>query len=164
MRPTDATPSSTLRTPDSSTTIIQSIKEEISKSQNIVLERLIQLEQKCEVATQQYLTSQHFIQTEIMPSLESMSDLIVNVYDTLIAKHILPLTEQQQTKLSHIRQMSTTSRNQLFPPLTPLLSRTRAHSNLRLSLTSISNQPQLSSIPSESNLDENFLVSNNSVQ
>jgi len=157
---TAASEPSTLQTPDSSSAIIQSIKEEISKSQNIVLERLIQLEQKCEVATQQYLTSQHIIQTEIMPSLTSMSDLIINVYDTLIAKHILPLTDQQQTKLSHIRRMSTISRNQSFLPLTPLLNRTQAC----LSLTSLSNQPPLSSVTSESNIDANFLASNNSLQ
>ncbi len=124
----------------------------------------MQLEQKCEVATQQYLKSQHIIQTEILPSLASMSDLLVNVYDTLIAKQILPLTDQQQTKLSHLRRMSTVSRNQSVSPLTPLLSRTRAQPNLCLSLTSISNQPPLSSIPSDSNIDENFLASTNSLQ
>ena len=104
------------------------------------------------------------IKTEIIPYLMSMSDLIVNIYDTLVATQSIQLTEQQQTKLSHIRKLSTIYQIPLSQSLRPLLSRTRAQPNLCSSLTSISNQPQLASIPSESNIDENLSSSNNYLQ
>lgn len=161
---TDTPRPSTFKETDSSSAIITTIKDELIKSQNILLERLIQLERKCEAATQQQLTSQHMIKTEIIPYLMSMSDLIVNIYDTLVATQSIQLTEQQQTKLSHIRKLSTIYQIPLSQSLRPLLSRTRAQPNLCSSLTSISNQPQLASIPSESNIDENLSSFNNYLQ
>jgi hypothetical protein len=170
---TDNSRPSTSRKPDPSAVIIKTIKDEVGQSQSILLERLIQLEQKYEAATQQQITSQHMIEHQIMPYLMSMSDLLVNIYDTLAESKPIPLTDQQQTKLFQLRQISNIYHMHSSPlsiksktsssPLRPLLSRTRAQPNLYSSLTSPSNQSQLASIPSESTINEKLFTPDISV-
>jgi hypothetical protein len=150
--------------PDQSSLIIKTLKDEIGKSQDILLERMIQLEHKCETATQQQLTSQHMITTQILPHLMPMSELIVDIYDTLAKTHFIQLTKQQQAKLSHLRELSNLHQIQsnLSPVNShtsnssspPLLSRTRAQPNLCSTFSSAYDEPpdiQLPQRPFQSN-------------
>jgi hypothetical protein len=154
---TKITSTSTSDQPDQSSIIIKTLKDEIGKSQDILLERMIQLEQKCETATQQQLTSHNMITTQILPYLMPISELIVDMYDTLAKTQFIQLTNQQQSKLSQLRGLSnlhqiqsnlspvTSNTSYSSPP--SLLTRTRAQSNLCSTFSSTYTEQQDIQLP-----------------
>jgi hypothetical protein len=73
---TELSRSSTSAQPNPSFVIIQTIKDEISNLQTILLQRLIQLEQSCEAATPQQITSQHIIDHQIIPYFTSLFTIL----------------------------------------------------------------------------------------
>lgn len=87
---------------DQSSLIIESIKEEINRSQTILMERIMQLELKCEAVQDQQKTLTNAIDTLILPSMTKISDLFINVCQQLVANKVIDLSEQQLQILSHL--------------------------------------------------------------
>ncbi|CAF3396951.1 unnamed protein product [Rotaria sp. Silwood1] len=159
---------------DQSSVIIKTLKDEITKSHDILIDKILHIEQKSDLAMQQHLSSLQMIETQIVPYLFSMSELLVNVYDKLSEKKIIQATDQQKTKLSFLRALSTTRKKSSISHVTsntsissPLLIRTQAQSNLCSLTTPTCNQPQstsLSQLSLESNLNKNLFLQNDYFQ
>ncbi|CAF0925140.1 unnamed protein product [Rotaria sp. Silwood1] len=159
---------------DQSSVIIKTLKDEITKSHDILIDKILHIEQKSDLAMQQHLSSLQMIETQIVPYLFSMSELLVNVYDKLSEKKIIQATDQQKTKLSFLRALSTTRKKSSISHFTsntsissPLLIRTQAQSNLCSLTTPTCNQPQstsLSQLSLESNLNKNLFLQNDYFQ
>ncbi|CAF3642751.1 unnamed protein product [Rotaria sp. Silwood1] len=159
---------------DQSSVIIKTLKDEITKSHDILIDKILRIEQKSDLAMQQHLSSLRMIETQIVPYLFSRSELLVNVYDKLSEKNIIQATDQQKTKLSFLRALSTTHKTSSIPHVTsntsissPLLIRAQAQSNLCSLTTSTCNQPystSLSQLSLESNLNKNLCLQNDYFQ
>ena len=148
---------------DHSSLIINTITDAIDKTQTVPLDRLIQLEQKSAAIAQQQLTSQQMLETQIIPHLMILSNLLLTISDTIDDSTPLVLNPQQKSDLTNLRELShhySTTFNRCFssPSSTqfqPLLNHSQANLNLCSSLTTITNSPS-SSIPSDSNILRNL--------
>ena len=100
-------------THDSSTTnqsflIIETIKEEINGSQNILMHQIIQLEPKCGTAHEQWKTLHTTIENQILPHVSSVSGLFVAICQQLVGKKFIDLSDQQLVQLSYLCSSPTT--------------------------------------------------------
>ena len=62
-----------------SSIIIDALKEEIGRSQEILLNRITQLEEKCNAVHEQQAALRWTIETQIVPYMSTMSELLVDV-------------------------------------------------------------------------------------
>ncbi len=94
---------STTRETQQSFVIIETLKQEIGRSQDILLEKIMQLEQKCEAVHQLQAALRWTIETQIVPYTAIMSELLVDIGEKLIETQIIKLSEQQKAKLCQLR-------------------------------------------------------------
>ena len=92
----------------SSIIIINALEEEIGRSQEVLLNRITQLETKCDAVHDQQATLQWTIETQIVPYMSTMSGLLVDVCQQLAKAKVITLTDQQKTKICCLRHPSTT--------------------------------------------------------
>ena len=100
---------------DQSSVIIKALKEEIGRSQGVLLNQITRLEQKCDAVHEQQAALQWTIETQIVPFMSTMSELLVDVCEQLAKAKVITLTDQQQTKIRRIRQPPTTPQVRLSP-------------------------------------------------
>jgi hypothetical protein len=101
----------------SSIIIINTLKEEIGRSQEVLLGRITQLEEKCNAVHQQQAVLRWTIETQIVPYLCTMSELLVDVCEQLATAKVIKLTDQQQTKLHRLRHPPIASQVPVSPSL-----------------------------------------------
>lgn len=89
---------------DQTSMIISTLKEEIGRSQTIVLDRITQLEMKCNAVHQQQAALKNTIDTQIIPYMSTMSELLVDVCGQLATAKIITLTNHQISKINSLRQ------------------------------------------------------------
>ena len=94
---------------DQSSIIIQALKEEI------LLNRITQLEEKCDAVHEQQAALRWTIETQIVPYVCTMSELLVDVCEQLATAKIVTLTDQQQTKIHRLRHPPTTTQVSFSP-------------------------------------------------
>ena len=97
--------------------IINTLTEEISRSQEVLLGRITQLDEKCDAVHEQQAALRWTIETQIVPYMSTMSQLLVDVCEQLATSKVIKLTEQQQTKIHRLPYPPTTSRESLSPSL-----------------------------------------------
>ena len=86
-----------------SSIIIDALKEEIGRSQEILLNRITQLEEKCNAVHEQQAALRWTIETQIVPYMSTMSGLLIDVCEQLATAKIVTLTDQQHTKIHRLR-------------------------------------------------------------
>ena len=103
-------------TPDRSTgqinqssIIIDALKEEIGRSQEILLNQITQLEEKCNTVHEQQAALRWTIETQIVPYMCTIPELLVDVCEQLAPMKMITLTDQQQTKIHRLRHPPTTA-------------------------------------------------------
>jgi hypothetical protein len=106
---------------DQSSIIINTLKEENGRSQEVLLGRIMQLEKTCNAVHEQQAALRWTIETQIVPYLCTMSELLVDVCEQLAKAKVIKLTDQQQTKLNRLRHPPTASHPPLSPSLPPFL-------------------------------------------
>ena len=79
---------------DQSSIIIHALKEEIGRSQEVLLNRIAQLEQKCNAVHEQQAALRWTIETQIVPYMSTMSELLVDVCEQLAKAKVITLTDQ----------------------------------------------------------------------
>ena len=84
---------------DESSIISNTLKEEIGRSQEVLLGRITQLEEKCNAVHEQQAALRWTIETQIVPYMCTMSELLVDVCEQLGTAKVIKLTDQQQTKI-----------------------------------------------------------------
>ena len=62
-----------------SSIIINALKEEIGRSQGVLLNRIMQLEEKCDAVHEQQAALRWTIETQIVRYMSTMSELLVDV-------------------------------------------------------------------------------------
>ena len=87
-----------------SSIIIETIKNEINRSHDILLERIMQLELKRETVHEQQAILKSTIETQVLPSLATVSELFADVCQQLVATKIIKLSDQQQIMFSSIHR------------------------------------------------------------
>ena len=97
--------------------IISALKEEIGRSQEVLLNRIMPLDEKCDAVHEQQAALQWTIETQIVPYMSTMSEQLVHVCEQLAAAKLIKLTEQQQMKIHRLRHPPTTSQRPLSPSL-----------------------------------------------
>ena len=95
--------------------IIDVLKEEIGRSQEILLNRITQLEEKCNAVHEQQAALRWTIETQIVPYMSTMSELLIDVCEQLATAKIVTLTDQQQTKIHRLRYPPTTAQLPFSP-------------------------------------------------
>ena len=100
---------------DQSSIIINALKEEIGRSQGVLLNRIMQLEEKCDAVHGQQAALQWTIETQIVPYMSTMSELLVDVCEQLAKPKVITLTDQQQTKIRRLRLPPTTPQMPFSP-------------------------------------------------
>ena len=103
------TPDSPTGQIDQPSIIIDALKEEIGRSQEILLNRIMQLEEKCNAVDEQQAALQWKIGTQIVPYMSTMSELLIDVCEQLATAKIVTLTDQQQTKIHRLRHPPRTA-------------------------------------------------------
>ena len=93
---------------DQSSIIINTLKEEIVRSQEVLLGRITQLEEKCNAVHEQQAALRWTIETQIVPYVSSMAELLVEVCEQLATAKCIKLTDQQQTRIQRLRHPPTT--------------------------------------------------------
>ena len=93
---------------DRSSLIINGLKTEIGHSQEFLLNRITQLEEKYDAVYDQQAALQWTIETQIVPFMSAMSELLVDVCEQLTKAKVIILTDQQQTKIRRLRHPPTT--------------------------------------------------------
>ena len=88
--------------------IITKIKEEINRSQNILMDRIMQLELKCETTHEQQKCLHTAIETQILPQLSTVTGLFVSVCQQLVQKKVIELSDQQLIQISQLCSPTTT--------------------------------------------------------
>ena len=102
---------------DQSSVIINALKEEIGRSQGVLLNQITRLEQKCDAVHEQQAALQWTIETQIVPFMSTMSELLVDVCEQLAKAKVITLTDHQQTKIRRLRQPPTIPQVPLSPSL-----------------------------------------------
>ena len=105
-------------TADRSTFIVDSIKDEIMRSQEILLNRIVQLSEKYDHLHEQQRALNWTLQTQIVPFMSSISEVLVHVCDQLQTTKHLTLNVQQQTQLQRLRcpPLVSSSFSSFHPP------------------------------------------------
>ena len=98
-----------------SSIIIHALKEEIGRSQEVLLKRIMQLEEKCNAVHVQQAVLQWTVETQLVPYLSTMSELLVEVCEQLAKAKVITLTDQQQTKIRRLRHSPTTPQAPFSP-------------------------------------------------
>ena len=97
--------------------IINTLKEEIGRSQEVLLNRITKLKEKCDGVHEQQLALRWTIETQIVPCMSILSKLLVDVCEQSPTAKCIELTDQHQTKIHRLRHPPTTYHS----PLSPLL-------------------------------------------
>jgi hypothetical protein len=100
---------------DQSSIIINALKEETGRSQEVLLNRITQLEVKSDAVHEQQAALRWTIETQIVPYMSTMSELLVDVWEQLAKAKVIKLTDQQQTKIRRLRHPPTTSQLPFSP-------------------------------------------------
>ena len=129
-KPRDASPARPSTAADRSTFIVDSIKDEIMRSQEILLNRIVQLSEKYDHLHEQQRALNWTLETQIVPFMSSISDILVHVCDQLQTTKHLTLNVQQQTQLNRLRcpPVVSSSFGSLHPPHSIPVSDVRLHS------------------------------------
>ena len=77
-----------------STIIINTLKEEIERSQEVLLHRITKIEEKCDAVHEQQTALRWTIETHIVPYVSTMSELLVEVCEQLATAKCVKLTDQ----------------------------------------------------------------------
>ena len=93
---------------DQPSIIIHALKEEIERSQGVLLNRITQPDVKCDAVYDQQTALRWTIETQIVPYVSTMSELLVEVCEQLATAKCIKLTDQQQTKIQRLRHPPTT--------------------------------------------------------
>ena len=102
---------------DQSSIIINALKEEIGRSQGVLLNRIMQLEEKCDAVHEQQAALRWTIETQIVPYMSTMSELLVDVCEQLAKAKVITSTDQQQTKICRLQHPPTTPEVPFSPSL-----------------------------------------------
>ena len=78
---------------------------------------MTQLEEKCNAVHEQQAALQWMIETQIVPYMCTMSELLVGVCEQLAATKVIKLTDQQLTMIHRLRHPPTNSKAPNSPPL-----------------------------------------------
>ena len=113
LKNTESTHSSSVR---SKRSIIRQ-KEEIGRSQEILLNRITQLEEKCNAVHEQQAALRWTIETQIVPYMSTMSELLIDVCEQLATVKVVTLADQQQTKIHSLRHLPTMYHSLLSPSI-----------------------------------------------
>ena len=100
---------------DQSSIITNTLKEETGRSQQVLPNRIPQLEEKCDVVHEQQAALRWTIETQIVPYMSTMSELLVDVCQQLATAKVITLTDQQQTRSHRLRHLPTTAQASLSP-------------------------------------------------
>ncbi|CAF1275383.1 unnamed protein product [Didymodactylos carnosus] len=84
--------------------IIASIKDEINKSQLILLGKISQLELDNKVFRYHQVQIEEKIEEQVLPQVKILSDLLTSICTSLSQSNILVMNEQQRTQLTIINQ------------------------------------------------------------
>ena len=96
--------------------IISTLKAEIERSQEVLLNCMMQLTAKCDAVRADQTALRCTLDTQIMPHVSTMTELFVDVCEQLMTGQIIKLSLQQQTHLLHLRQEPKAA----SAPLSPL--------------------------------------------
>lgn len=88
---------------DRSTFIVDTIKNEILRSQEILLDRIVQLSENYDRVNEQIRTMNWTTETQIVPFISTIAEVVVNVCDQLHKTKKISLNDQQQAKLQRLR-------------------------------------------------------------
>jgi hypothetical protein len=91
----------------------------MGRSQEVLLGRITQLEEKCNAVHEQQAALRWTIETQIAPYMCTMSELLVDVCEQLASAKVIKLTDQQQTKLHRLRHPPIASQVPVSPSLIP---------------------------------------------
>ena len=80
---------------DQSSIIINALKVEIVCSQEVLVNRITLLKEKCDAFHELETALRSTIETQIVPYVSTMSDLLVDVCEQLATSKVIPLTDQQ---------------------------------------------------------------------
>ena len=126
-----------------SSIIINTLKTEIERSQEVLLNCITQLASKCDAVQAEQAALRCTLDTQIVPHVSTMTELLVDVCEQLMMGQIIKLIPQQQTHLHRFRHEPDAISAQHSPPLrfskiSP--SRERSHRQLSSPSTSQSSQ------------------------
>ena len=102
---------------DQSSIIINALKDEIGCFQEGHLNRITQFEEKCDAVHEQQAALRWTIETQIVPYISTMSELLFDVCEQLAKTKVIPLTGQQQTKIDRLQHPPTTAQVAFSPSL-----------------------------------------------
>ena len=118
---------------DRSTFIVDTIKDEIMRSQEILLNRMVQLSEKYDSIHEQQRTLNWTLETQLAPFMSTMSEVLMDVCDQLKKTKNLTLNDQQHTKLQRLRS----------PPLvSPLFSSYQSPHSIQVAYVPLKPIPQ----------------------
>ena len=96
--------------------IINTLKAEIERSQEILLNCITQLASKCDAVQAEQTALRCTLDTQIVPHVSTMTELLVDVCEQLMMRQIIKLTLQQQTHLLRLRHEPSANPAPLSPP------------------------------------------------
>ena len=96
--------------------IINTLKAEIERSQEILLNCITQLASKCDAVQAEQTALRCTLDTQIVPHVSTMTELLVDVCEQLMTRQIIKLTLQQQTHLLRLRHEPSANPAPLSPP------------------------------------------------
>ena len=97
--------------------IINTLKAEIERSQEILLNCITQLASKCDAVQAEQTALRCTLDTQIVPHVSTMTELLVDVCDKqLMTRQIIKLTLHQQTHLLRLRHEPSATPAPLSPP------------------------------------------------
>ena len=102
---------------DQSLIVINTLKEEIGRFQEVLLYRLMSLEEKCNVVHEQRAAVRWMIETPIVLCVSTVLGLLVDVCEQLATGSFVKSTNKQKTKIQRLRRPPTASQVPLSPTL-----------------------------------------------
>jgi hypothetical protein len=97
--------------------IINTLKAEIERSQGVLLNCITQLASKCDSVQAEQAALRCTLDTQIVPHVSTMTELLVDVCEQLMTGQIIKLTLQQQTRLLRLRHEPNAPPAPLAPSL-----------------------------------------------
>ena len=97
--------------------IISTLKAEIERSQEVLLNCITQLASKCDAVQAEQAALRCTLDTQIVPHVSTMSELLVGVCEQLMTGQIIKLTLQQRTQLLRLRHEQNATPAPLSPPV-----------------------------------------------
>lgn len=124
-KPNNMSTTPALETPEQSSVIINALKGEILKSQDILLNRITALEVQCNAAHEQQATLQWTLNAQIVPYMTTMSELLVDLCERLTTSKVVSLSDNHRTKIQRLQHPPTLSHTSLsFHPFSNPFSST----------------------------------------